>query len=265
MFGLSDRFVRILGDIKISPNPLFVQYCPSSYRLRGSELRDLIPLLQPGDLLLRYYDHYLDNLFIPGHFSHIGIYVGEIKDSDREIAGLRMGNSRVREGRLRERFTTGPQMVVHSISEGVFAEDLLDFSRCDELMVLRLPEELHLAYDSGNPFPESLFGPEEKEIRSRLLAGEIINRSEIVPLMIAEALKNVGRRYDFNLDFGDFSRLSCTELVYLCLKSVAHALDLAPRKCGFGPIQKMAITPDHYLEIGLSPIWKNKGCKWGSK
>lgn len=34
----------------------------------------------------------------------------------------------------------GAQMVIRAMAEGVFMEDILTFSRCDRLVVLRLPE-----------------------------------------------------------------------------------------------------------------------------
>lgn len=258
MFGIPESVMSALGAIQFSSRPMFVQFRPAGYRVRGAECRDLMQVVRPGDLLLRFYDHYLDNMLIPGHYTHIGVYVGAISPEDQSRAGRRIGNGKQRQRRLSKRFKTGPQMVVHSMSQGVFAEDLLDFARCDELVVLRLPEHLRLHSDTGNPFARRFFDSTELELQSRLLEGEVLQRSEVIPSVIEEALANLGRPYDFDYDFGNFARLSCTELVYFCLKSVANVLDLQPRILKMGPLSSSAIVPDDFLKLGLDCVWHSR-------
>jgi len=36
-------------------------------------------VIKPGDLILRAYECYLDGLFIPGTYTHTGIYIGDGK------------------------------------------------------------------------------------------------------------------------------------------------------------------------------------------
>lgn len=62
--------------------------------------------VRPGDILLRRYDNYLDGYFIPGRFSHSGVYIGD---------GL----------------------IVHAMSSGVQKIDIIDFLRCDGFAILR--------------------------------------------------------------------------------------------------------------------------------
>lgn len=98
--------LRVLGDIKIYPFPMFVVYDPSTYRVKGYHTRQAMEILQPGDIVMRKYVHYLDGYFIPGEFSHSSIYVGNGK-------------------------------IVHAIAEGVQLIDVIDFLRCDGFCIMR--------------------------------------------------------------------------------------------------------------------------------
>lgn len=96
----------MFGDIKVYPYPMFIVYCPDSFRVKGTETREAMRLIRPGDLILRKYRHYLDGYFIPGRYSHTGVYAGGGK-------------------------------VIHAVAEGVSEIDLIDFLRCDAFAVLR--------------------------------------------------------------------------------------------------------------------------------
>ena len=107
MGKFKEKFLRIFGDIKLLPFPPFMYYQPGDYyKATGAEARQAMQLLRPGDLLLRGYDSYLDGLFIPGKYSHTGIYTGNGK-------------------------------VTHAVAEGVCQIDTIDFLRCDRFAVIR--------------------------------------------------------------------------------------------------------------------------------
>jgi len=57
-------------------------------------------------LILRKYYWYLDSYFIPGRYSHTGVYIGEGK-------------------------------LIHAIAEGVSEVDIIDYLRCDGFIILR--------------------------------------------------------------------------------------------------------------------------------
>ena len=108
-YKLKSTFLTLFGDIEVFKWPMFVIYRPSGYKIRGKQIRTIMKKIEPGDVLLRGYNDYLDGYFIPkgsSNCSHSGIYVGN-------------GN------------------VIHSIAEGVIREDLLDFLKCDYCVVLR--------------------------------------------------------------------------------------------------------------------------------
>lgn len=103
---LKDKFLKIFGDIKVFKYPFFLVYDPDDYLINGPKIRDIISTVQPGDLLIRRYQHYLDGWFIPGKYSHTGIYIGDGK-------------------------------VIHSVAEGVTVIDIFDFIKCDGIAIVR--------------------------------------------------------------------------------------------------------------------------------
>lgn len=102
-------FLCIIGDIKVFPWPMFIVYDPVVCQLAGGKIREVLNILEPGDIVLRGYTRYLDSAFIPGIYSHSGIYIGENK-------------------------------VIHSVAEGVSEIDVLDFFQADRCAVVRLKD-----------------------------------------------------------------------------------------------------------------------------
>lgn len=258
----SEWFLTIFGDIKVFRFPFFLVYDPGSYQVKGDDVRALLGVLQPGDILLRAYSNYLDGKFIPGKFSHAALYCGAIQDEDRALAGTRQRSRGAREEAQSALFHTGEQMVIHAMAEGVFIEDILTFSRCDQLVVLRLPEHITLPEGAPpSPVDAALLSPEEHSLRERLASGEAIPRAEFTALAIAEALRNVGRDYDFGFDFTDFKRLSCSELVYWCYKAVAELIDVRPRTVKVLFLKRLAIPPDDFLGPRLQRVWASASAR----
>ena len=99
-------FLGIFGDIKVYKGPLFIVYAPDSFRVKGYHTREAMKKIRPGDVVQRKYVHYIDGFFIPGRYSHSGVYVGKGK-------------------------------VIHAVAEGVCEIDLIDFMRCDGFRILR--------------------------------------------------------------------------------------------------------------------------------
>ena len=104
-----DRFVTMIGDIKVYKFPFFMVYDPSEYHVTGEDMHNVLDLVKPGDVLLRGFTYYLDGKFIPGAFSHAAFYAGE-------------------------------NQVIHATAEGVHEENLLSFLRCDVIAVLRITD-----------------------------------------------------------------------------------------------------------------------------
>jgi len=108
-YSVKKHFLTIFGDIRVYRWPMFVVYSPMGFKIKGGDTRDIIDVLQPGDVVMRSYDNYLDGYFIPkgkSGCSHSGVYVGD-------------------------------NVVIHSIAEGSVVDDIIEFCRADRVVVLR--------------------------------------------------------------------------------------------------------------------------------
>ncbi len=258
MQWLKKKIMTWFGDLKYFRYPMFIVWDPGSYRVKGEDARKVIDLVRPGDILLRSYDNYVDGWFIPGRYSHVGLYVGKIDETQRTSAGSLLDNPEKQDRAKSEFFKSGPQMVIHAVAEGVIMEDVLTFCRCDAMAILRLPAVLEGALaQTDYPFRDELLSALERLIRDRLKSGASVTNEEITQLAIETALGKVGEEYDFGFDFKKFDSFSCSELIYYCYKSVNQHLNLRPRTHRFLGIftWRDAITPDDYLSTTLEKVW----------
>jgi uncharacterized protein YycO len=99
------KLIKLTGDIYLHKYPMFIVYKPDQHRLKGDKIREILNTIQPGDILLRRFDSYLNTILTPGFWGHAGLYIGN--------------NS-----------------IIHSIGKGVIEEDILNFCRTDSLAVL---------------------------------------------------------------------------------------------------------------------------------
>ena len=100
------RLLDIIGDIKVFKFPFFMVYDPSFFKMTGEKIQAACEILQPGDIVLRGYDCYLDGHFIDGDYSHGSIY-------------------------------TAKNEITHAVSPKVCAVHPIEFMECDRVMVLR--------------------------------------------------------------------------------------------------------------------------------
>ncbi|HYD41132.1 MAG TPA: hypothetical protein VEB43_09910 [Anaeromyxobacter sp.] len=252
-----ERIVTVFGDILVYPWPLFLLYNPKGYRVRGEDIRELLEVIRPGDVLVRGYDNYLDGRIIPGYFSHVGLYVGDITEADAATiaaAGAREGLPEA------HRVKPGRSMVVHALAEGVLTEDVINFCRCDYMAVLRAPARLAARNTGWTPVvAEESLDPRERAILARLRAGEPVDFAEALPLVREAALGRLGTRYDFKFDFARLDRLSCSELVYFAMKALGPFLDVGPvnrRMLLF--FKRSVIEPDAFVRSPLDLVWKSR-------
>ncbi len=112
-FKLKKWIFRFIGDVKWAGilHPFWFVINATTFRLKGQHYRDLSAIIQPGDILIRRFEGYIDKWLIPGWWNHAGIYVGEVDGKSHKV--------------------------VHAISDGVVVDDLIDFMRTDHMIVLR--------------------------------------------------------------------------------------------------------------------------------
>lgn len=105
------RALTILGDLQLA-------FAPP--RIRAKDIRKLLRVLRPGDIVCRKYTWYLDAYLIPGKFTHSGVYVNTM-------------------GLAREtRFVPPIDGIVHAVAEGVVVDDVIDYVKdADGFCVLR--------------------------------------------------------------------------------------------------------------------------------
>lgn len=110
-FRLSSLIIRVFGDIQLFPYPFFcLLWGDTQYKVKGSEVRSLLGLLQPGDIILRRYDKYLSGWCIPGFWTHVGLMATD-------------------------------ETIIHATINGVIEEDILTFLRTDYIRVLRYEKD----------------------------------------------------------------------------------------------------------------------------
>jgi len=210
-----NRTLKMFGDVKVFKFPFFVLYDPGSYLIKGDETREVMNTLKPGDILVRGYKNYLDSYFIPGFFTHTGLYVGNVPNEDNVMLLPSAKNAF---------YAEGEQIVIHAMAEGVFMEDLLNFCRCDYLLILRSSE---VTQENVN---------------------QIYNR----------ALMNLGTPYDFRFDFSRYNNLSCTEFVYVCLEDILKKSGVTLRHRRAPLTKRPTLIPDDFINSELAIVWQSK-------
>jgi hypothetical protein len=144
---LHERILTIIGDIKVFKWPCFFIYQTNGYKVRGESITNIIHEIEPGDILLRGYDDYLDGKFIPGIFSHAGFYAGN-------------------------------RYIIHSLAEGVCKEHIFDFCRCDRIALLRIKditdEDFALASSKAHSFLGTAYDFDFKKNNGKLYCSELV-------------------------------------------------------------------------------------------
>jgi uncharacterized protein YycO len=137
-------------------------------------LDKLAATARAGDVLLEKTPFRLTDAFIPGHWGHVAIWVG----SEAELRQLGIWEHPV--VRPHQENIRAGRGVVEALRSGVKMNSLAHFINVDDLALLR---------------------------RSAIGDGE---RAEV----ILQALRQVGKAYDFNFDVESTDRIVCSELVY---------------------------------------------------
>ena len=81
LYKLWAKFITAFGNIKVFKFPFFMVYDPTFFLMTGEKIAEALDILEPGDLIMRGYNCYLDGMFIddPFKYSHGAIYIGNNK------------------------------------------------------------------------------------------------------------------------------------------------------------------------------------------
>jgi len=107
--------IKLASKIYITKNIPFFMYNPEFHKLKGFEIRQILNLMRPYDILLRRHNGYLNGLAIPGYWMHVALVLPD--------------------GRI-----------ANSTKYGVISEDILDWFRCDCCSLLRPNISVDLNY-----------------------------------------------------------------------------------------------------------------------
>lgn len=164
--------------------------------------------VRAGDILLEKTPFRLTDAFIPGHFGHVAIWVG----SEAELRQLGIWDHPA--VRPHQAAISAGRGVVEALRSGVEMNPLRQFMNIDDLAVLR-----------QNGLADA-------------------DRAEA----IVQALRQVGKEYDFNFEVQSTDRIVCSELVY---HSYVHLDWPTERHLG-----RVTISPDNVAvrATGAGPL-----------
>jgi hypothetical protein len=100
----------------------------STPRVGAGVRRELEHLLRPGDVLVTRHAHALTNLFLPGFWPHVALYVG--LEADRERLGVRVDPERGARW-------SGERCVLEALKDGVLFRPLSETLSVDAVAVIR--------------------------------------------------------------------------------------------------------------------------------
>lgn len=122
-YKLWSKFLTFVGDIKIFRFPFFMVYDPNYFKMTGSKIIELMEIIEPGDIILRGFDNYLDGKFIPDKlgYSHGAIYIGNNE-------------------------------IIHAVAEGVSKINIVEFCECDRIAVFRPKKGMRKAVQNAKRF-----------------------------------------------------------------------------------------------------------------
>lgn len=171
----------LMGEVRVKRHPMWIEIKPEGNEVKGRELRKAMELVKPGDVVARRYRGMVSSWFIPGRYSHTGIYVGE---------GL----------------------VIHAVERGVVKTDLLDYLMCDGYAILRAKRGGEGA-DEREGESEACEGIEERETiaeRAVRLAKRSVGKKYDYDFEISEGYE------DAEEERKRTKRVYCHELVRSC-------------------------------------------------
>ena len=137
-------------------------------------LREVKQELRPFDILLEKTPFRLTDKFIPGHFGHVAIYIG----NERQLKDLGLWDKSYVQP-YQEQISQG-KVVLEALREGVVLNKLEHFLNVDDFAVIR---KAGISDKQSQEYAENAF-------------------------------RQLGKEYDFNFDVETLNKIVCSELVY---------------------------------------------------
>ncbi len=177
---------------------------------KGNVQTDVSGSLRAGDILLEKTPFRLTDKLIPGYWGHAAVWIG----TEAELKELGIWDHPL-VSRYRDEIREG-RMVVEALRSGVEMNTLQHFLNVDSVGVLRKPNQ-------------------SREARANT---------------VIQALRQVGKPYDFNFDVESKGRVYCSKLVYLSYSGIDWPTKKSMGRTTFTP-DDVAIeaTRDHVLQV----------------
>ena len=164
----------------------------------GGATQHIREALQPLDILLEKTPFRLTDRFIPGHFGHVAIWIG----NEEELRALGVWDHPV-VVQYHDRISSrNGHNIVEALRPGVQLNSLEHFMNVDDVAVLR---------------PTTLTTAQKREA-------------------LVLALRQIGKKYDFNFDVNTTDKIVCSELIYISFPTIQW-----PTERTFG---RHTISPD---------------------
>ncbi len=198
-----------------------ISTCPSHRpQLPTAIVAQLREFLSPGDVLVLRKEHAITNYFLPGHWPHAALFLGD--SNQLEQRGLATRDCfAARWQRLRDCDAQEPKRVLEAMKDGVLIRSLRSPCGADSIVVLR----------------PTLSATHIDEALSRGMFHE-------------------GKCYDFGFDFTRSDRLVCTEVVYRAYEGVGDvAFTLSPKAgrlvLSANDLVQKALREEHFAVAGV--------------
>lgn len=206
-------------------------------KLPSAEVQGIKNSLKPLDILLEKTGFALTDKFIPGHYGHVAVWIGTKKDL------INLGIWDHPEVLPYQDEIEAGRGIVEALRPGVQINTVKSFMNIDDLAILRLKDDL---------------------------------TDLDVSRYVIQALKQIGKDYDFNFDVETRTKLICSELVYMVYEDFEWEIDrtlgrytisphhVAKRAIGAEPFElktlyhKGKLIKDRALELYKSFIVKNE-------
>ncbi|OIQ17083.1 MAG: hypothetical protein BM556_12770 [Bacteriovorax sp. MedPE-SWde] len=164
---VSGVFGNVVGSVRWRHGYLYDHYWAHNY---------LLDNLRPLDIIAEKTPFALTDLFIPGHFGHIAVYIG----TEEELRELGMWNH-PKVVPLHADIKAG-KTILESIRPGSRMTSLRAFLEIDEITIVRQPDIL----ENQNQYEKVFVG----------------------------AIEQLNKKYDFNFDVHTLEKVVCSEVVY---------------------------------------------------
>ena len=180
-YTIKEKFIKSLKYLKLRNGKL--------NRRKEDIINELVTTLKPLDILVEKSSFLITDKFIPGHFGHVALWLG---DENEYIKRNIWNNSLVK--KYQDQIKTSDTIlkfkktIVEAVTNGVRLSSIYDFLDADDLVVLR---------------PTCVFENELDDTTA-----------------ILQALMQVGKEYDFDFDVQNKDKIICSELACICFPKI---------------------------------------------